>query len=300
MNRPIYLDHQATTPIDPAVLEAMMPYLTDKFGNAASRTHRYGWEAEEAVHTAREQIAALIGAKPEEIVLTSGATESDNLALKGIAWAYRDKGNHIITTTTEHKAVLDSCKALEKDGFHVTYVPVDRMGLVDPDDIRRAITPHTVLISVMYVNSEIGTIGPLAAIGAMAHEHGVWFHSDAVQGAGKSPAMSTTCTWISCRSLAISSTARRVGRCISAKRVPGAFIYGHCSMAVGTSAGSVLARSTSRALWALAKPVSWRSICGPKRAYACAVCASVSTRDYGSASMTSISTATQNSASLAT
>jgi len=185
MNRPIYLDHQATTPIDPAVLEAMMPYLTDKFGNAASRTHRYGWEAEEAVHTAREQIAALIGAKPEEIILTSGATESDNLALKGIAWAYRDKGNHIITTTTEHKAVLDSCKALEKDGFHVTYVPVDRMGLVDPDDIRRAITPHTTLISVMYVNSEIGTIGPLAAIGAVAHEHGVLFHSDAVQGVGK-------------------------------------------------------------------------------------------------------------------
>ena len=153
MNRPIYLDHQATTPIDPAVLEAMMPYLTDKFGNAASRTHRYGWEAEEAVHTAREQIAALIGAKPEEIVFTSGATESDNLALKGIARAYRDKGNHIITATTEHKAVLDSCKALEKDGFDVTYVPVDRTGLVDPDDIRRAITPHTVLISVMYVNS---------------------------------------------------------------------------------------------------------------------------------------------------
>src|SRR3989441_1325338 len=185
MNRPIYLDHQATTPIDPAVLEAMMPYLTDKFGNAASRTHRYGWEAEEAVHTTREQIAALIGAKPEEIVLTSGATESDNLALKGIAWAYRDKGNHIITTTTEHKAVLDSCKALEKDGFNVTYVPVDRMGLVDPDDIRRAMTPRTTLISVMYVNSEIGAIGPLAAIGAMAHEHGVLFHTDAVQGVGK-------------------------------------------------------------------------------------------------------------------
>src|SRR6266540_2789137 len=185
MNRPIYLDHHATTPIEPAVLDAMMPYLTEKFGNAASRTHRYGWEAEEAVHTAREQIAALIGAKPEEIILTSGATESDNLALKGIAWSYRDKGNHIITATTEHKAVLDSCKALEKDGFNVTYVPVDRMGLVDPDDIRQAITPHTILISVMYANSEIGVIGPLAAIGAIAHQHGVWFHSDAVQGVGK-------------------------------------------------------------------------------------------------------------------
>jgi len=185
MNRPIYLDHQATTPIDPAVLDAMMPYLTERFGNAASRTHRYGWEAEEAVHTAREQIAALIGAKPEEIIFTSGATESDNLALKGIAWAYQDKGRHIITTTTEHKAVLDSCKALEKQGYAVTYVPVDRFGLVDPDDIRKAITPHTVLISVMHVNSEIGTIGPLAAIGTIAHEYGVLFHSDAVQGVGK-------------------------------------------------------------------------------------------------------------------
>ena len=185
MNRPIYLDHHATTPMDPAVLDAMMPYLTEQFGNAASRTHRYGWEAEEAVHTAREQIAALIGAKPEEIIFTSGATESDNLALKGIAWAYRDKGNHIITAATEHKAVLDSCKALEKQGFEVTYVPVDRFGLVDPDDIRKAITPHTVLISVMYANSEIGTIAPLAAIGAVAHAHGVPFHSDAVQGVGK-------------------------------------------------------------------------------------------------------------------
>jgi len=185
MNRPIYLDHHATTPIDPAVLDAMMPYLTDRFGNAASRTHRYGWEAEEAVHLARAQVAALIGAQPEEIIFTSGATESDNLALKGVAWASRSKGNHLITTTTEHKAILDSCHALEKQGFEVTYVPVDRTGLVDPEDIRKAITPHTVLISVMYVNSEVGTIGPLAEIGAIAREHGVWFHSDAVQGAGK-------------------------------------------------------------------------------------------------------------------
>lgn len=185
MNRPLYLDHHATTPIDPVVLEAMMPYLTTQFGNAASRTHPYGWEAEEAVYNARQQVADLIGAKPEEIIFTSGATESDNLALKGIAWAYRDKGTHIITVTTEHKAVLDSCKALEKQGFEVTYVPVDRYGLVDPDAIRSAITPHTILISVMYVNSEIGTIAPLAAIGAIAREHGVLFHSDAVQGVGK-------------------------------------------------------------------------------------------------------------------
>lgn len=185
MHRPIYLDHHATTPIDPLVLDAMMPYLTDKFGNAASRTHRYGWEAEEAVHTAREQVASLINAKPEEIIFTSGATESDNMALKGIAWAYRDKGHHIITTTTEHKAILDTCHALEQQGFEITYIPVDSMGLVDPEDIRRAITPQTILISVMYVNSEVGTIAPLAEIGRMARAHGVLLHSDAVQGVGK-------------------------------------------------------------------------------------------------------------------
>ena len=183
--RPIYLDHHATTPLDGTVLETMMPYLTDKFGNASSRTHAYGWEAEEAVHRAREQVAALINARPEEIVFTSGATESDNLALKGIARAYRDRGNHIITTTTEHRAVLDSCEALEAEGFEVTYLPVDHGGLVNPEDVRRAITPLTVLISVMYVNAEIGTIAPIADIGAIAREHGVLFHSDAVQGVGK-------------------------------------------------------------------------------------------------------------------
>lgn len=183
--RPIYLDHHATTPLDSAVLDAMMPYLTDKFGNASSRTHAYGWEAEEAVHQAREQVAALINARPEEIVFTSGATESDNLALKGIARAYRERGNHVITCTTEHRAVLDSCQSLEAEGFEVTYVPVDSGGLVDPDDVRRAITPRTILISIMYVNAEIGTIAPLAEIGAIARERGVLFHSDAVQGVGK-------------------------------------------------------------------------------------------------------------------
>ena len=184
-HRPIYLDHHATTPLDSAVLEAMMPYLTDKFGNASSRTHAYGWEAEEAVHQAREQVAALINARPEEIVFTSGATESDNLAIKGIVRANRDRGNHIITTTTEHRAVLDACEALEAEGFDVTYLPVDPGGLVNPEDVRRAITPLTVLISVMYVNAEIGTIAPIADIGAIAEEHGVLFHSDAVQGVGK-------------------------------------------------------------------------------------------------------------------
>ncbi len=156
MQRPIYLDHHATTPLDAAVLDAMMPYLTDAFGNAASKTHPYGWEAEEAVETAREQVAALINAKPEEIVFTSGATESDNLALKGVAMAYRERGQHIITTPTEHKAILDTCHYLEHQGFEITYVPVDATGLVDPDDIRQAITPQTILISVMHVNSEIG------------------------------------------------------------------------------------------------------------------------------------------------
>ena len=184
-HRPIYLDHHATTPLDSAVLEAMMPYLTDRFGNASSRTHAYGWEAEEAVHQAREQVAALINARPEEIVFTSGATESDNLALKGIARANRDRGNHIITTTTEHRAVLDACEALEAEGFDVTYLPVDHGGLVNPEDVRRAITPLTTLISVMYVNAEIGTIAPIADIGAIARERGVLFHSDAVQGVGK-------------------------------------------------------------------------------------------------------------------
>ena len=183
--RPIYLDHHATTPLDPAVLDAMMPYLTDKFGNASSRTHAYGWEAEEAVHQAREQVASLINTRPEEIVFTSGATESDNLALKGIARGNCDRGNHIITTTTEHRAILDACEALQAEGFDVTYVPVDRGGLVDPEDVRRAITPRTILVSVMYVNAEIGTIGPVAEIGAIAREHGVLFHSDAVQGVGK-------------------------------------------------------------------------------------------------------------------
>ncbi len=187
MQRPIYLDHHATTPLDPAVLDAMMPYLTDAFGNAASKTHPYGWEAEEAVETAREQVAALIHAKPEEIVFTSGATESDNLALKGVAMAYRDRGHHIITTPTEHKAILDTCHYLEQHGFEVTYVPVDPTGRVDPEDIRKAITPQTILVSVMHVNSEIGTIAPLAEIGAITRERGVLFHSDAVQGVGKIP-----------------------------------------------------------------------------------------------------------------
>jgi len=184
---PIYMDNHATTPLDPRVLEAMMPYLTDMFGNAASRNHKFGWEAEQAVETARKQIATLIGADPREIVITSGATESDNLAVKGVAWMYREKGDHIITAVTEHKAILDTCKHLEKDGFRVTFLPVDNKGFVDLDDLRRAITDKTILISIMTANNEVGVIQDIKEIGAIARQRGVLFHTDAVQAAGKIP-----------------------------------------------------------------------------------------------------------------
>ncbi len=184
----IYMDNHATTPLDPRVLEAMMPYFTETFGNAASRSHGYGWEAEKAAETGREQIARLINAKAKEIIFTSGATESDNLAIKGVVEFYKDKGNHVITAATEHKAVLDTCKALERKGLAtVTYLPVDESGRVDPDDVRRAITDKTVLVSIMFANNEIGTIHPVAEIGRVAREKGVLFHSDATQGVGKLP-----------------------------------------------------------------------------------------------------------------
>jgi cysteine desulfurase len=185
---PIYMDNHATTPVDQRVLAAMMPYFSEKFGNAASRNHSFGWEAEEAVDKARNQIAALINAKPKEIVFTSGATESDNLALKGVLEFYKDKGTHIITCVTEHKAILDSCRALERSGrATVTYLPVDRYGMVDPDAVRNAITDRTVLITIMYANNEIGTIHPIREIGKIAKDKGVLFHCDAVQAAGKIP-----------------------------------------------------------------------------------------------------------------
>jgi cysteine desulfurase len=185
---PIYMDNHATTPLDPRVLEAMLPYFTEKFGNAASRNHSFGWEAEEAVDKSRGQVAALIGAKSKEIIITSGATESDNLAIKGVVEFYRDKGNHVITCVTEHKAVLDSCRALERTGkAMVTYLPVDKYGMVDPDDVRKAITDKTVLITIMYANNEIGTIHPIAEIGKIAKEKGIVFHCDAVQAVGKIP-----------------------------------------------------------------------------------------------------------------
>ncbi len=184
---PIYMDNHATTPVDPRVLEEMMPYFTDKFGNAASRNHVFGWVAEEAVEQARERIAKLVGASTKEIIFTSGATESDNLAIKGVAEMYREKGNHIITAVTEHKAVLDTGKRLEKYGFRVTYMPVQKDGLVDLDDLKRAMDEKTILVTLMAANNEIGVLQPIAEIGKLCHERGVLFHSDATQAVGKIP-----------------------------------------------------------------------------------------------------------------
>ncbi len=184
---PIYMDNQATTPVDPRVLEAMLPYFQERFGNAASRNHVFGWTAEEGVEVAREQIARIIGASAKEMVITSGATESNNLAIKGVADFYQSKGDHIITAVTEHKAVLDTCKALERRGVRVTYLPVSKDGLVDPDDVRKAITDRTVLVTIMIANNEIGTINPVAEIGKIARERGVLFHCDAVQAVAKIP-----------------------------------------------------------------------------------------------------------------
>ncbi len=187
MKFPIYLDNHSTTPADPRVVEAMLPYFTEKFGNAASRNHAFGWEAEEAVDKARKQIARLIHADAKELVFTSGATESDNLAIKGVVEMYREKGDHIITSTTEHRAVLDTCKALEKKGVKVTYLAVDKTGMVNPEDVRNAITEKTILITIMMANNEIGTINPVKEIGKIAKEKGILFHCDATQGVGKIP-----------------------------------------------------------------------------------------------------------------
>lgn len=184
---PVYLDYNATTPCDARVVESMLPYFTESFGNAASRTHYYGWQAEEAVELAREQVAALIGSEPKEIVFTSGATESDNLALKGVFEAYASKGNHIITCVTEHKAVLDTCKQLEKKGAKVTYLPVNRDGLIDTGELESAIDTHTVLIALMFANNELGVIQPVKEIGEIAKKHGVLFFTDAAQAVGKIP-----------------------------------------------------------------------------------------------------------------
>ena len=184
---PIYMDNHATTQMDPRVLDEMVPYFIEKFGNAASRNHEFGWVAEQAVDQARQRIAKLIGATSKEIVFTSGATESDNLAIKGVAQMYREKGNHIITQVTEHKAVLDTCKRLEKDGYRVTYLPVQKDGRIDLEDLKRAIDDKTILVTIMAANNEIGVLQPIREIGAICHEKGVIFHTDAVQAIGKVP-----------------------------------------------------------------------------------------------------------------
>src|SRR5262245_12553713 len=187
INFPIYLDNNATTRCDPRVVQAMLPYFTDKFGNAASRNHVFGWEAEEAVDQAREQVAALIGASEKEVIFTSGATESDNLAIKGVATMYKKKGNHVVTVVTEHKAVIDPCKRLERDGYQVTFLPVDRYGQVSAEQVAGALTDKTILVSVMAANNEIGTLHPIKEIGKLCKQRGVLFHCDAVQAVGKVP-----------------------------------------------------------------------------------------------------------------
>ncbi|HVJ27043.1 MAG TPA: aminotransferase class V-fold PLP-dependent enzyme [Vicinamibacterales bacterium] len=187
MTKPIYLDYHATTPVDPRVLDAMLPYFTERFGNPASRQHSYGWDAQKGVDTARAQVAALIGAVPGEIVFTSGASESNNLAIKGIAACMRGKGDHFVTVATEHKSVLDTFKKLAQEGWRVTFLPVDREGFINLDELRAAITDRTVLVSAMTANNEIGTVQPLAEIGAITSERGVLFHTDAAQAAGKVP-----------------------------------------------------------------------------------------------------------------
>jgi cysteine desulfurase len=187
MKLPIYMDYQATTPMDPRVFEAMRPWFIDQFGNPASRSHAYGWAADQAVTQARARIAQVIGADAREIVFTSGATESDNLAIQGVARFYKDQGNHIITATTEHKAVLDTCRFLEQEGFEVTYLPVQRNGILDPQRLDAAITDRTILVSIMAANNEIGVIHPVAELGRICRQHKVFFHCDAAQAVGKLP-----------------------------------------------------------------------------------------------------------------
>src|SRR5438093_1902263 len=184
---PIFMDNSSTTRVDPRVLEAMLPFFSERYGNAASRHHSFGWEAKDAVDRAREQVAELIGAEPREIIFTSGATESNNLVLRGVAGMYRNQGNHIITAVTEHKAVLDPCKRLQREGFELTFLPVDRFGQVSADQVAQAMTPKTILVSIMAANNEIGTLQPIDEISMVCKDRGVLFHSDIVQAAGKIP-----------------------------------------------------------------------------------------------------------------
>ena len=243
-----------------------MPYLTDQFGDPSSRSHAWGWAAEEAVDRARDQVATLIGAQPEEIFFTSGATESDNLAIKGIARAYNGQGRHIVTQQTEHRAILDSCRTLEQEGFTITYLPGDRHGLVDPDAVRHAITDDTILVSIMHANNEVGTIQPLAEIGAIVKARGVLFHSDAVQTVGKI-ACNVDDLQLDLLSIsAIKCMARReLGHCMCVRPARAASRLRRSLMGGAMSVGSVLALLTSPASSALARLVKSVLASGPKR-----------------------------------
>ncbi len=246
---PIYLDYNATTPCDPQVVEAMLPYFTTQFGNAASRQHALGWQAEEAVDYARQQVAALIGADATEIVFTSGATESNNLALKGVVEIYAAKGNHIITAVTEHKAVLDACKHLEKQGVQVTYLPVDEKGMISLQQLEAAITPATILIAIMYANNETGVIQPVQVIGRLAKQYGVLFFSDATQAVGKIPVNVQT-DEIDIMSFSAHKMygPKGVGACMCGVKIPG---YGLPPRSMGAGMNGACAAAPSM------YPVSW-------------------------------------------
>jgi cysteine desulfurase len=273
MKLPIYLDNHATTPMDPRVLNAMLPWFSEKFGNAASRNHAFGWEAEEAVENARKQIASLVGANAKEIIFTSGATESDNLAVKGVAQMYAEKGNHIITAASEHKAILDTCKHLEKEGCRVTYLPLKADGLIDLDMLTEAITDKTILVSIMYANNEIGVLQPVREIGRICRERGVLFHTDAVQAIGTSLSTSIPTTLTSCRLPATSFTDQR-----GPERSTSAAAIRACKsrrkwMEAGMSAACVPVRSMFRVSWGWVKPAQSPSARWPMNRPASASCA---------------------------
>ncbi len=301
---PLYMDNHATTPLDPRVLEAMMPYFTGKFGNAASRNHQFGWEAEAAVENARGQIAKLIGCTAKEIIFTSGATESNNLAIKGIAEMYRERGNHIITQQTEHKAVLDTCKKLEKMGYNVTYLPVQADGLINLEELKSAIVTEgpnkTILVTIMYANNEIGVIQPIREIGKLCHEKGVLFHTDAVQAVGKVP-VDVQADNIDVLSLSghklygpKESAPSTFAAATPASRSPSR------STVAATSAACVPARSTSPASSASAQPAKSAATRWPQKPPAKSNSATTSSRSSKLHSTTPRSTATWSTISPAT